>query len=339
MGKSILLITMGLSVIIGFFILKLNANSKEGLSVTVHQFEITQARLIANSGIETYLEKMRRNKTLSGEFLDKPLFGGSYSIYISGPDSNLTIRSVGKFDAVEHESLVKATRSPVELSPVYGSMYVSSSNLSLNLNGNMSIDGNDHNPNDTSKSGSGISLPGISVDSPNDSTFIVDSIKTRIAGKIDGLGGTPSVRTVNDVLDWNEVTQNLIFAADLTVPAGTYTESKQFGTPPDPKITYVTGNVTLSGECDGDGIMIINGNIKMAGKFTYRGIIIVYGQSTIDAQFAGNGGGIWGSVILVGQSVSIQATGKSSFYYSSQAIENAKNNLKSSRFKIVSWWE
>ena len=131
MGKSILIITIGLSLIIGFIILKLNANSKEGLSVTVHQFDITQARLIANSGVETYLEKMRRNKTLSGDFTDNPLFGGTYDIHISGPDSNLTIRSLGKFDDITHETIVNAKRSPIQLPPVYGSLFVSSTNLFL----------------------------------------------------------------------------------------------------------------------------------------------------------------------------------------------------------------
>ncbi|MFZ2322415.1 MAG: hypothetical protein WAV89_01835 [Ignavibacteriaceae bacterium] len=338
MGKSVLLITIGLSMIIGFFILKLNANSKEGLSVTVHQFETTQARLISNSGIETYLEKMRRNKTLSGSFLDRPLFGGSYDIHISGPDSALIITSVGKFDTVTHVSIVNAIRSKVEIPPVYGSLFVSSSNLSLNLNGNLLIDGNDHNVNETTASGSGLSVPGISVDSPNDSAFVVNDLKPNIEKDILGLGGTPSVRTVNDLLDWNEVTQNLIFAADITVPGDTYNDPMTFGTPTSPKITYVTGNVNLTGRCDGDGIMIVNGNLSMEGQFTYRGLIIVYGQSTIDTKVSGNGG-IWGSLILVGQSVSIQATGNSSFYYSAQAIQNAQDNLKSSRFQILRWWE
>jgi hypothetical protein len=336
MGKSILLITIGLSMIIGFIILKLNANSKEGLSVTVNQFEITQSRLIANSGIETYLEKMRRNKTLTGDFQDIPLFGGSYDIHISGPDSNLTIRSIGKFAGITHESIVNATRSPITLPPVYGSLFVSSANLSLNLNGNMLINGNDTKTDGTP--GSGAPKPGIGVDSPNDSSFIINNLKSKITNDILGLGGAPSVRTLNDVIDWNEVTQNLIFAADVTVPGGTYSDAMTFGTPSEPKITYVTGDVTLSGKCDGDGIMIINGNVNMAGQFTYRGIIIVYGQSTIDTKIAGNGG-IYGSTILVGSSVNIQATGNSSFYYSAQAIQNAKDNLKSSRFKILSWWE
>lgn len=52
MGKSSLIIVLGMSVIIAFFILKLNANSKENLSTTMNMYEQTQARLIANSGVE-----------------------------------------------------------------------------------------------------------------------------------------------------------------------------------------------------------------------------------------------------------------------------------------------
>ena len=336
MGKSILLITIGLSMIIGLIILKLNANSKEGLAVTVHQFEITQARLIANSGVETYLEKMRRNKTLSGDFLNIPLFNGSYDIHISGPDSLLTIRSIGKFDGIDHETIVTASREPVQIPDVFSSLYISSTNLSVNFNGNMLIDGNDTNPDGSS--GSASPVPGVGVDSPSDSAYIKNVLKPKITKDILGLGGSPSIRSISDSLDWNAIAQNLIFAADLTVPGGTYTAPMTFGTPSSPKITYITGNVTLSGKCDGDGIMIVNGNLSMAGQFTYRGIIIVYGQSTIDTKISGNGG-IYGSTILVGQSVNIQATGNSSFYYSAQAIQNAKNNLKSSRFRIVDWWE
>jgi hypothetical protein len=35
----------------------------------------------------------------------------------------------------------------------------------------------------------------------------------------------------------------------------------------------------------------------------------------------------------------MQATGNAQLYYSSAAINNAKTNLKSSRFTILSWWE
>ena len=51
MGKSSLIIVLGMSVIIGFFILMLNANSDENTMTTVNMFEQTHARLIANSAL------------------------------------------------------------------------------------------------------------------------------------------------------------------------------------------------------------------------------------------------------------------------------------------------
>ena len=58
MGKSILIITLGVSFIIGFIILKLNTNATYGVETTVNKFDQTHARLIANSGIEIFLEKL-----------------------------------------------------------------------------------------------------------------------------------------------------------------------------------------------------------------------------------------------------------------------------------------
>ena len=55
MGKGLLIIVLGMAVIVSFMMLKLNANSKQNLSTTIDMFEQTQARIIANSGVEIYL--------------------------------------------------------------------------------------------------------------------------------------------------------------------------------------------------------------------------------------------------------------------------------------------
>ena len=64
MGKSILIITLGVSLIIGFIILKLNTNATSGVESTMNKFDQTHARLIANSGIEIYLEKLKFDQNL-----------------------------------------------------------------------------------------------------------------------------------------------------------------------------------------------------------------------------------------------------------------------------------
>jgi hypothetical protein len=336
-GKTMIILVLGFSIITSFLILKLNANSKEGVSAAVGSYEETRARLIANSGVEVYLEKMRRNKSLLGEFPENTLMQGSYNISITGPDSALNVVSTAHFGEVTHQSIVKAKRDPIKFPPVLGALYVSSDNLSLQLNGNLEIDGNDHNINGSP--GPNPPLPGIAVDDKMDSAYIINYLKPKIAKEIKGYGGSPSVRTTKSpISDWRETTENIIFAADITLPSGTYGSGTVLGTPSNPIITYVTGNVHFSGNAVGDGIMVINGNVTMSGNFIYHGIILVYGRSTIETQIVGNGG-VYGSTILVGQNVSIQATGNSSFFYSSEAIKNGMLKLKSSRFRILSWWE
>ena len=336
MGRGLLIIVLGVAVLMSILKANLSTNASLELDNSVDFFKKTHARLIANSGIEVYLEKLRNNKNLSGTFNNNSLMNGKYDITISGPDSALKITSTSQFFDVRHTSFVRAKRTPVQLPSVKSAMFINSTSLSLNLNGNMFINGNDTNPDGSP--GPNPPVPGVGLDSPADSAYFRNNIKPKIYNDILGLGGPPSIRTVADTTDWLAVTEALIFAADLTIPSGTYNSPGVFGTPSEPKITYVTGNVNLAGGFSGDGIMIVNGNLSMAGNSTFRGIVLVYKNSSIDCKITGNGG-IYGGTILVGNNVNIQATGNSSFYYSTQALANAKAKLKSSRFEIIDWWE
>ena len=336
MGKGIIITVLGVSLITAFLVLKLNANSKEGLKTTVDYYELTQARLIANSGVEVYLEKLRRNKTLSGSFTDIDLMDGEYDISITGPDSLMTITSTSHFGNTNHQVIVTAKREPAVLPSVHGALYISTDTLNVKLQGDLEIDGNDRNIDNSP--GPEPSMPGIAVDDAGDSAYVINNLKPKISKSIEGLGGDPSVNTVADNTDWDEVTQNLIFAQDTTIGAGTYGAGTMFGTFANPIITYVQGDVHFSSTATGSGIMIINGNVTMSGQFTYYGMLIVYGKSSIETTFVGNGG-IYGSTVIVGSSVDFKSTGTTGIYYSSQAISNAQVNLKSARFEILTWWE
>ncbi|MCH7773736.1 MAG: hypothetical protein IH784_04925 [Bacteroidetes bacterium] len=336
MGRGILITVLGVSVITAFLILKLNANSKQGLKTTVDYYELTQARLIANSGVEIYLEKLRRNKTLTGTFSDIDLMDGEYDLSITGPDSLMTITSTGHFGNTNHQVIVTARREAAIMPPVNGSLYISADTLEVKLQGDLEIDGNDRNIDDSP--GPEPAVPGIAVDDPADSSYVINELKPKISNNIEGLGGDPSVHTVVDNTDWDEVTQNLIFAQDTSLGTGNYSAGTVLGTFANPIITYVHGDVHFSSTATGSGIMIIDGNVTMSGQFTYYGMIIVYGKSSIETTFVGNGG-IYGSMVLVGSTVDFKSTGTTGIYYSSQAIINAQINLKSSRFEILTWWE
>jgi hypothetical protein len=248
----------------------------------------------------------------------------------------MTITSTGHFGNTNHQVIVTARREPAIMPPVNGAMYISADTLSVKLQGNLEIDGNDRNIDNSP--GPESPIPGIAVDDPGDSAYVINNLKSKIANDIEGLGGTPSVHAVDDSTNWKEVAENLIFSADYTLSTGTYTTGTVLGTFAEPKITYVTGDVDFSGTATGSGILIINGNVTMSGQFTFYGMLIVYGQSSITTNIVGNGG-IYGSTALVGDNVDIKSTGNASFFYSSQAISNAQVNLKSSRFEILSWWE
>jgi len=149
MGKGLLIIALGMSIIISFFILKLNANSKENLSTTVNMFEQTQARLIANSGVEVFLERLKHDRTMmNSSFPDNELFGGDYDIVISGPDSTVRVTSTARFMGVQHTTVVEAAADKVPMHPGPGAMYLSSgtvAGLKKNaINGSIEINGNDH---------------------------------------------------------------------------------------------------------------------------------------------------------------------------------------------------
>jgi len=335
MGKAVIILAVGMSVIVSMLIFSLNKNSDTGLQTAVDSYSNTKARLIANSGIEIYLEKLREDKSLTGNFLNNSLMDGSYDIYIYGGDT-MKIKSIAHFNGTTHTGLATATRQAITFPDVNAAIYVSSNAISLNLNGNVDINGNDHDINGNLIPGT--SVPGFGVDNATDSAYVINNIKSKVSYAIQGEGGAPSVHTVNDTTDWLQLTQDLIFAADISLPSGTYSTGTVLGTASDPKITYTTGDVDLSGSAYGYGILIVNGNVSMSGNFTFHGIVIAYGNSTITTKTTGNAG-IYGGAIFVGDNVDMQATGNAELYYSSEAINNAKNNLKSSRFTILSWWE
>ena len=74
MGKSSLIIVLGTMLLVSFLVLKLNGNSKENLSTTVDMFNQTQSRLIANTGVEVFLEKLYDDHQFDQSYLHKSEF-------------------------------------------------------------------------------------------------------------------------------------------------------------------------------------------------------------------------------------------------------------------------
>jgi hypothetical protein len=346
MGKSILLITLGISVIMSFFILRLNANSKEGLNVSVEMFEKTQARLIANSGVEVYLEKLKADKSLLGkEFHDLNLMGGKYDVTLEGPDTLVKVTTFATYQDFTHKTIVFAKANKLPFIPGPGAMYLTANTISSfkksGISGSVLIDGHNHDINGNLLN-DGIITPGIAVDGDVQRNEVTNIIKANAIDQVLGTGSSPSVVTINNTIDWNDYALQLVENPDIIIDTqAKIGKMNNWGTVNDPKVTFVNGDIAINSAetAEGCGILVVNGNLSINGNFTYRGLIIAYKETTIEIKLNGNGK-VYGGMVVAGQKILIEvANGNFEALYSLPAMNQMASLLKTNRFKIVSWWE
>ena len=355
MGKSILIITLGVSLIIGFIILKLNTNATQGVEATVNKFDKTHARLIANSGIEIYLEKLKNDITmLDHSYPNNNLFNGTYDITINGPDSSVRLISKATFMEVTHTSIADARADRLPFNAGKSAMFLGASTIAglkkNPINGTILIDGHDHNLTSPYDSIVGApAVPGIGVEGEAQRIAVIDMIQKNKIDQIIGYGINPSVHVVNDTVDWDVYASQLVTNPDIIITSSSPKVST-WGTLADPKVTFI--NVGNSGEytinnsdvSSGCGILVVNGSINFNGNFTYTGLVISYKDADInngDLNLGGNGiVTIVGSLVGAGQKINLSInSGGFRILYSTAALSLVSTLIETKRFEILSWWE
>ncbi len=348
MGKSSLIIVLGTMLLVSFLVLKLNGNSKENLSTTVDMFDQTQARLIANTGVEVYLEKLYDDKTLVGSSIPtQSLFGGTYDVNITGALPYVTVTTQSEFQGVRHISVADAYLTPISFPNPPGGIYISS-NSAVNAAelGDMAVSGLDHYADGTPNPG-GKPVWGVGVDDEAQRDNILASLlkPENIEGVLDtttGVTGHPSVGVTGLGVDWAKMYQFLANAADQTfiqdIPNGT-----NLGTLDHPVITLVNADAAANktiiiNNGIGAGILVVNGDIKFAGNFDYKGIILCYKNSDLTFQSSGTNN-VNGGIIIAGKYITFKLTGTMNVNHSQDAIDKVRARLKSNGFKILSWYE
>lgn len=348
MGKSSLIIVFGFSVIIAFFMLRLNSTTTENVSTTMNMFQQTQSRLIANSGVEIYLEKLKHDRTMLGKTFNDKLFGGTYTINISGPESLVVVTSTADFMKVGHKTVVEAAADKIPFHPSPGALYLNGSNIasfkknSTAVTGSIEINGYDHKM-DGSLSGSGNNVPGISVDGEPQRLQMIDLIHKNAYTQVQGLGGfTPNVHVISNTVNWSEYAQLLADNPDIKIPNDSTKKWNDWGTISNPKVTFINGDVEIN-DADlkngGCGILVVNGNLKINGGFKYIGLIVAFKNANIELKLNGNGT-IIGGMVAAGQTITVEvANGDFNILYSAEALAHIQSLIKTKRFTILSWWE
>jgi hypothetical protein len=333
MGNKVLitsLISLGLLISI---ILALRGSSTKISDKTIEAFNLTQAQYIANSGLNITLNKLRFNKSLRGNFLNNQLLDGYYDVSISGNDSVVVIVTSSYMNQ-RAKVAVTTIWDNINLPPINSAMGISSSNIDISLRGNILISGIDKNPDGTA--GTSLPVSGISVENISDSIRIASGIPNNVKPNIIGSSPSPSISVNPNTQNYNELINQYIQSADIILPSGTYSSGTTLGTPEYPKITFISGDATFAGNASGAGILIVYGDMSCAGNFNFQGLVIVYGNTQISASASGNSK-IYGGMLVIGPSVDISATGSAIINYSSKALKNIQQKLKSSKFIVSNW--
>jgi acyl dehydratase len=139
-------------------------------------------------------------------------------------------------------------------------------------------------------------------------------------------------------LDLEDIATSLEPAADLHLPAGTYTGNWGDKDTGDFQLIYVDGNFHQSGSGQGAGILIVDGTMTLSGAFVWYGAVIVLGEVVI----VGGGGTkhVYGAVFVgddvteTGTTAEFGITGTSDLTYSSQSEEA----LKTMPTYLIQYW-
>ncbi|MEE8586378.1 MAG: hypothetical protein V3T83_16150, partial [Acidobacteriota bacterium] len=134
--------------------------------------------------------------------------------------------------------------------------------------------------------------------------------------------------------------------ADLLYTGDTHLSGDEvnLGTVDEPLVTVVNGNLELTGDGTGAGLLIVTGKLDYSGSFDYKGMIMVVGEG--DVEFSGANKSVIGGLYVAkienqGGTPSFgnptfTLGGNSNFYYSSSMIDLANNLLP---FTTISWRE
>ncbi|MCJ7552522.1 MAG: hypothetical protein MUO34_01445 [Ignavibacteriaceae bacterium] len=354
MGKSSLLMVLGMSVLVAFCILRLNANSTENVSTTSNMFQQTKARLIANSGVEIYLEKLKHDPTMmESEFPGNSLFGGTYDIVIEGPEDCVQVTSIASFMGTTHTTIVEAAVDKLPVNHPPGALYLSAAiaaNIqpgSSTIKGGITIDGRNHTMDGDLILPEEKLVPGIAVDNEENVQAIIDMYNDMTEASIIGLGGDPSVQAVSESVDWADYAQLLADNADNKFTPETIKDTGPlWGTEEEPKVTFIQGDelkidryITQGDTVKGCGILIIDGDLEITSLFQFKGLVIAYKDTEINLDLVARGT-IIGGMVACGESVYLNAaTANFKILHSYDAVELVQQLLETKRFEILSWWE
>lgn len=212
------------------------------------------------------------------------------------------------------------------------------------------VDGNDH-------AGCGLAptspaQPAIGVLTPADDAQITSSIpRGRQSNYTGSCGTTPCIEDISGALSTNlsdpqqleDLLQTIKDNATQTLDGTTtpVTNLPDYGSQANPTITYVEGDLSLSGSVTGYGILVVTGKYSASGTVGWKGIVLVVGEGVMEVN--GGGSNEYDGAVLLANTRNPDGTirsvlgptlldwaggGGNGVYYSSGCINNSTNSAK-----------
>jgi prepilin-type processing-associated H-X9-DG protein len=220
--------------------------------------------------------------------------------------------------------------------PKVGAVYVDP-DVALDLKGNaFLLDGNDHALDGTVLPGGAVDGIATEIGDPPGANEVnlLSQIDSNNYDQVIGVGGMPSIGETADVpLDSMFELFKSVKTQELA--PGTY-NSPTFGNLSNLEVTYVNGDLQLTGNGQGAGVLFVDGSVTFTGQFTFHGLIIVRG----DARMTGGGAGIHvlGSM-MIGESFTavdplnpedLTVSGNADIFYCSEMLDRLSSLLRAS---------
>jgi hypothetical protein len=150
---------------------------------------------------------------------------------------------------------------------------------------------------------------------------------------IEGESGMGAV--VGSTVDYDLQAMAEFFAgqADVELSSGTYTQ-QNWGGWDDYQVVHATGDITMTGQNAGFGVLVVDGDLDLAGSLNWTGLIIVLG----DLKYTGGGnhGSVFGAVMTAGLDEDQTIGGNANIRFSREALQRLTDFMP---YQVANWRE
>lgn len=250
---------------------------------------------------------------------------------VDEPDEDLIeVHSVGRYRSYEREIATWLGR--VTFLPRFNAAAtITSPRTDIMLGGTPETNGNNFNL-DNTPGNPALSQHGISIMEPGTTGDLSSRLTGREPGMVMGVGGSPSLSTT-PAFDVPALVAAARNSANLVLSNNRYS-GLQFGDAPSSGfITYRDGDLNLSGNSLGAGVLVVTGNLVLSGTFRFEGVVIVLGSLTSGVGTAE----IYGALVLGPDARQLRTYGDFHLRYCDEAIRFADSLL--GRYSNFNGWQ